>query len=79
MIVELNLPKNRHVSERPLHGYGSRAPLGASGAPAEIIGQGQHLLVAENADASVEQLELFYLKRMEPTGERVRNIQSFGD
>ena len=35
--------------------------------------------LAENAGTSVEQLERFYLKRMEPTGERVRNIQSFGD
>lgn len=34
--------------------------------------------LAENAGTSVEQLERFYLKRMEPTGERVRNIQSFG-
>lgn len=35
--------------------------------------------LAENAGTSVEQLERFYLKRMEPTDERVRNIQSFGD
>ncbi|GAB5471476.1 MAG: hypothetical protein Kilf2KO_45060 [Rhodospirillales bacterium] len=35
--------------------------------------------LAENAGTSVEQLERFYLKRMEPKGERVRNIQSFGD
>ncbi len=35
--------------------------------------------LAENAGTSVEQLERFYLKRMEPTGEKVRNIQSFGD
>ena len=35
--------------------------------------------LAENVGTSVEQLERFYLKRMEPTGERVRNIQSFGD
>lgn len=34
--------------------------------------------LAENAGTSVEQLERFYLKRMEPTDERVRNIQSFG-
>jgi flagellar motor protein MotB len=33
--------------------------------------------LAENAGTSVEQLERFYLKRMEPTDERVRNIQSF--
>lgn len=35
--------------------------------------------LAENAGTSVEQLERFYLKRMEPTDERVRNIQSFGN
>lgn len=35
--------------------------------------------LAENAGTSVEQLERFYLKRMEPTDERVRNIQLYGD
>lgn len=35
--------------------------------------------LAENAGTSVEQLERFYLMRMEPTGERVRNIQAFED
>jgi hypothetical protein len=35
--------------------------------------------LAENAGTSVEQLERFYLKKMEPTGEKVRNIQLFGD
>lgn len=35
--------------------------------------------LAENAGTSVEQLERFYLKRMEPSNARVRNIQSFGE
>jgi len=34
--------------------------------------------LAETAGTSVERLKRFYLKRMEPTGERVRNIQFFG-
>ncbi|WP_432677074.1 hypothetical protein [Nioella aestuarii] len=35
--------------------------------------------LAENAGTSVEQLERFYLKQMEPSKEQVWNIQSFGD
>jgi len=33
--------------------------------------------LAENAGTSVEQLERFYLKRLEPSSAKVRNIQSF--
>ena len=35
-------------------------------------------LLAKNAGTSVEQLERFYLKNLEPSAEKVRNLQTFG-
>ena len=35
-------------------------------------------LLPKNAGTSVEQLERFYLKNLEPSAEKVRNLQTFG-